>query len=63
VGGILPGFPLLVGPRRRIAADIFLNALIFMALRQQPVPPVRPAGSDFGLSAAEQAFLFAIVFI
>jgi len=63
VGGILPVFPGLVGPSRRIAADIFLNALIFMALRQQPVPPVRPTGSGFCLSAAEQAFLFAIVFI
>ncbi|AZD20861.1 hypothetical protein C4K24_1543 [Pseudomonas chlororaphis subsp. aurantiaca] len=37
--------------------------MIFMALRQQPVPPVRPTGSGFCLSAAEQAFLFAIVFI
>ncbi|AZC49176.1 hypothetical protein C4K35_1578 [Pseudomonas chlororaphis subsp. piscium] len=37
--------------------------MIFMALRQQPAPPVRPAGSDFCLSAAEQAFVCAIVFI
>ncbi|AZC42582.1 hypothetical protein C4K36_1642 [Pseudomonas chlororaphis subsp. piscium] len=63
MGGILPGFPGLVGPSRRIAADIFLNALIFMALRQQPAPPVRPAGSDFYLSAPKQASLCAIVFI